>query len=155
MGKYHIFLSCEDDIFIGNESIEKILKNLLLDGQTVDIKCIKKHENLELSKEDFDGLIESSIYVFNTHKELDYITSWELGYAMGKGLKIVVYFDGNNDMKIPWDIKEIIRPIPSDVNRFLEMVNRALGQLKLEESPLKEDWDKQHLPAKKEAEATL
>jgi nucleoside 2-deoxyribosyltransferase len=155
MGKYHIFLSCEDDIFIENKSIEKILKTLLTDGQSVDIKCIKKHENLELSKEDFDDLIESSIYVFNTHKELDYITSWELGYAMGKGLKIVVYFDENSDMKIPQDVERIIRPIPSDVNRFLEMVDRALGELKPKESLFEEDWDKQHLSAKKEAEATL
>lgn len=155
MGKYHIFLSCEDDIFIDNESLEKILKTRLADGRTVDIKYMKKHENLELSKEDFDDLIESSIYVFNTHKELDYITSWELGYTMGKGLKIIVYFDGNNDMKIPRDVERIIPPIPSDVTRFLHLVNRALGQLKIKEYPFEEDWNKQHLSAKKEAEATL
>jgi hypothetical protein len=156
MGKYHIFLSCEDDILIENENLEIILKRLLSEGRTIDIKCIKKHTNLELSKEDLDDLFESSIYVVNTHKDLDYITSWELGYAMGKGLKIIGYFDGNNTMEIPTDVEGLIRPIPSDVTRFVEMINRALEKLEPKEYPLEEEgWNKQHQSAKKEAEATL
>jgi hypothetical protein len=43
MGKYHIFLSCEDDILIESENLEKFLKRLLAKGRTTDIKCIKKH----------------------------------------------------------------------------------------------------------------
>jgi nucleoside 2-deoxyribosyltransferase len=94
--------------------------------------------------------------VVNTHKDLDYITSWELGYAMGKGLKIIGYFDGNNAMEIPKDVERLIRPIPSDVARFVNIISRALEKLEPKEYPLEEEgWNKQHQSAKKEAEATL
>lgn len=154
MGIYHIFLSCEDDILIKSEALEKFLKTLLDDGQTTDIKCIKKHKNLELSREEFDDLIGSSIYVVNTHEDLDYITSWELGYAMGKGLTIIGFFDGNSAMKIPPDVEGLIRPIPPNVDLFVNKINRALVDLKPKEFILKDDYNKLRQSAKKEAEAT-
>ena len=151
MGKYHVFLSCEDDIHIGSEYIEDFLKKRLVEGRTIDIKCIKKHKNLELSKEDLDGLKKSSVYVVNTHTDLDYITSWELGYAMGKGLKIIGYYDGKNDIKIPPDVEGLIRPIPSDINRFIMMINYALEDLEPTKDILEEDWEDQYEPSKREA----
>ena len=151
MGKYHVFLSCEDDIHIGSEYIEDFLKKRLVEGRTIDIKCIKKHENLELSKQDLDDLKESSVYVVNTHKDLDYLNSWELGYAMGMGLKIIGYYDGKNDMKIPPDVEGLIRPIPPDVNRFITMINRALEKLEPTKDTLEEDWEDQYEPSKREA----
>jgi len=151
MEKYHVFLSCEDDIHIGSEYIEDFLKKKIIEGPTIDIKCIQKHENLELSKQDLDDLKESSVYVVNTHKDLDYINSWELGYAMGKGLKIIGYYDGKNDIKIPPDVEGLIRPIPSDVNRFITMINRALENLEPKKYPLEEDWEKQYESSKREA----
>ena len=154
MGIYHIFLSCEDDILIKSEALEKFLKTLLDDGRTIDIKCIKKHKNLELSREEFDDLIGSSIYVVNTHEDLDYITSWELGYAMGKGLTIIGFFDGNSAMKIPQDVEGLIRPIPPNVDLFVNKINRALVDLKPKEFILKDDYNKLRQSAKKEAEAT-
>jgi len=151
MGKYHVFLSCEDDIHIGSEYIEDFLKKRLVEGRTIDIKCIKKHENLELSKIDLDSLKKSSVYVVNTHTDLDNITSWELGYAMGKGLKIIGYYDGKNDMKIPSDVKGLIRPIPDDINLFIMMINYALKDLEPTKDILKEDWKDQYEPSKREA----
>ena len=151
MGKYHVFLSCEDDIHIGSEYIEDFLKKRLVEGRTIDIKCIKKHENLELSKQDLDDLKESSVYVVNTHKDLDYLNSWELGYAMGMGLKIIGYYAGKNDMKIPPDVEGLIRPIPPDVNRFITMINRALEKLEPTKDTLEEDWEDQYEPSKREA----
>ena len=151
MEKYHVFLSCKDDIRIDNEYIEDFLNKNLIEGRDIDIECIKKHEDLILSREDLEDLKESSVYVVNTHEDLDYITSWELGYAMGKGLTIIGYYDGKSTMKIPGDVKMLINPIPSDVDRFIAMMNRALGKLETTKYPLKEDWNTQHEPSKREA----
>ena len=71
----------------------------------------------------------SSIYVVNTNEEPDYVNYWELGYAMGKGLKIIGYSDGENEIKIPEDMKNLIRPIPKDINQFVERISLALGNL--------------------------
>ena len=151
MGKYHVFLSCEDDIHIGSEYIEDFLKKKIIEDPTIDIKCIQKHENLELSKQDLDDLKESSVYVVNTHKDLDYLNSWELGYAMGKGLKIIGYYDGKNDIKIPPDVKGLIGPIPPDINRFITMINRALENLEPTKDILEEYWEDQYEPSKRES----
>ena len=155
MGKYHIFLSCEDDILIDAESLDEFLKKQLVDGCSDDIECIKKHDSLELSKDAIDDLKDSSIYVVNTHEDLDHITSWELGYAMGKGLKIIGYFDGKNEKKISSDVEGLIRPIPDGVELFVQKTNRLLNELKPAEYPLENDWEKQRKPAEKEMGATL
>ncbi len=149
MGKFHVFLSCEDEVLVNNESIELFLNKIAPQGCT--IKCIK-HKNIKISKEDLDDLKESSIYVVDTHKQFDNITYWELGYAMGKGIEIIGYYDGKNIKKIPSDVEELIT-IPHDITRFLEKLNRALSELKPKEYPLIEDWDKQYKPSKKEAGA--
>lgn len=154
MGKYHVFLSCEEDILIDDKPIQDFLNSLLTEGRDVDIKCIRKHENLELSKEDLKDLKDSSIYVVNTHKDLDYITSWELGYAMGIGIKIIGYFDGKNAIKIPSDVKGLIHPVPPDVSRFVEILTRSLEKFEAKKS-LFEDWDMQEKTFRKEAGATL
>ena len=44
MGKYHVFLSCEDDINIGDDCIEKFLSKKL--PKDIAIESIKKHDNI-------------------------------------------------------------------------------------------------------------
>lgn len=150
MGKYHIFLSCEGDVLIKDEGIEHFLNKIAPKGCTIE--CIK-HKNIKISKEDMDDLKESSIYVIDTHKGFDNLTYWELGYAMGKGLEIIGYYDGKSDIRIPSDVKELIS-IPTNIDRFVTKINRALGELKPKEYPLKEDWEKQYVPSKKEGGTT-
>ena len=152
MGKYHVFLSCEDDINIGDDCIEDFLnKNLPKD---IAIESIKKHDDIILAKEDLDDLEESCIYVVDTHSVFDNITYWELGYAMGKGIKIIGYYDGKNTKKIPSDVEGLIS-IPHDIVRFLKKINHALSKQKPEEYPLdEEDWNKLQKVSKKEPEAT-
>lgn len=140
MKKYHIFLSCDDDILIDEDCIEKFLSKILKNGQNLAFESIKKHNNLEMSKIDLDELKTSSIFVVNTLKDMDNITYWELGYAMGKGLKIIGFWDGESSMKIPTDVKELISPIPSDIYRFVERINRALRELEPAEYSLEKDW---------------
>lgn len=150
MGKYHVFLSCKDDINIESEKIEEFLSKKL--PKNIAIESIKKHEDITLAKEDLDDLKESSIYVVDTHKELDNITYWELGYAMGKGMEVIGYYDGKNVKKIPSDVEGLIT-VPHDIIRFLDKINRALSGLKPKEYPLIEDWDKQYKSSKKDAGA--
>lgn len=100
-----------------------------------------------------DDLEKSCIYVVDTHKDFDNITYWELGYAMGKGIGIIGYYDGKNKKGIPREVQEVIS-IPHDIKRFLEKINRALSDLKPKEYPLTEDWDKLGELSKKEPEAT-
>lgn len=147
MGKYHLFLSCKDDINIQNEKIEEFLSKKL--PKDIIIERINKPEDIKLAKDDLDDLKESSIYVVDTHKDFDKITYWELGYAMGKGMEVIGYYDGKNIKKIPSDVEGIIN-IPHDITRFLDKINRALSELKPKELPLIEDWDKQHILSKKE-----
>lgn len=147
MGKYHLFLSCKDDINIQNEKIEEFLSKKL--PKDIIIERINKPKDIKLAKDDLDDLKESSIYVVDTHKDFDNITYWELGYAMGKGMEVIGYYDGKNIKKIPSDVEGIIN-IPRDITRFLDKINRALSELKPKELPLIEDWDKQHILSKKE-----
>jgi nucleoside 2-deoxyribosyltransferase len=152
MGTYHVFLSCEGDINIGDDCIEEFLsKNLPRD---IAIESIKKHDNIILAKEDLDDLEESCIYVVDTHSNFDNITYWELGYAMGKGIEIIGYYDGKTTKNIPTDVEGLIS-IPQDVIRFLKKINRALSKRKPEEYPLDEDdWNKLQKVSEKEPEAT-
>lgn len=151
MGKYHVFLSCKDDINIDNEKIEEFLSKKL--PKNIAIKSIKKNEDIKEAKEDLDQLKESSIYVVDTHKEFDNIAYWELGYAMGKGIEVIGYYDGKNMKKIPSDVEGLIT-VPHDLARFLDKINRALSGLKPMESPLiDEDYNKQYKTSKKDAGA--
>jgi hypothetical protein len=72
---------------------------------------------------------------------------------MGKGIEVIGYYDGKSIKKIPPDVEKMIS-IPRDITRFMEKINRALAELKPKEYPLINDWEKQHTPAKKEAEVT-
>lgn len=149
MGKYYIFLSCEK-ISVENTHIQDYLNGKIPKSKDVFIKCIPKHDDLEYSRDEIDECVGSSIYVVNTNEKPDYVNSWELGYAMGKGLKIIGYPDGEKEIKIPEDMKNLIKPIPKDINQFMEKINRALDNLTPKEEIIKEDWNRQPIPAKKE-----
>lgn len=149
MGKYYIFLSC-DKISVENTHIQEYLNGRIPKSKDVFIKCIPKHDDLEYSRDEIDECVGSSIYVVNTNEEPDYVNSWELGYAMGKGLKIIGYPDGEKEIKIPEDMKNLIRPIPKDINQFMEKINLALDKLTPKDEVIKEDWNRQPMPAKKE-----
>ena len=151
MGKYHVFLSCKDEINIGDECIGEFLNKKL--PKEIDIESIKKHDDIKLAKEDLDDLEESCIYVVDTHKGFDNITYWALGYVMGKGIAIIGYYDGKTIKKIPSDVEGLIS-ISNDSDRFVKKINRALEKLKPKEYPLEEDWNKQQKISKKEPEAT-
>lgn len=151
MRKYHVFLSCKGDVKIEDENIDIFLNQIAPKDCTIE--CIK-HQDIKMSKEDLDDLEESSIYIIDTHKGFDNIAYWELGYAMGKGIEIIGYHDGKNDIHIPNDIKNIIN-ISYDIERFVTKINRAFEKLKPKEYPIPEDWNKQRKPSTKETEATL
>lgn len=149
-GTYHVFLSCEEDVFVDSDKIELFLNNLVSsEGKT--IRCIKRHKNIKLSRKDLNDLKDSSIYVVDTHKDLDNISYWELGYAMGKGLEIIGFYDGKNEIKIHKDVKELIGTdeTTDDINRFVDNINRALAKLEPKEYPLREDWNGQYPSSKK------
>ena len=151
MGKYHVFLSCKDDINIGNECLEEFLNKKL--PKDIYIESIKKNDDIKLAKEELDELEESCIYVVDTHKDFDSITYWALGYVMGKGIAIIGYYDRKKIKKIPSDVERLIS-ISNDSDRFVKKINRALEKLKPKEYPLEEDWDKMQNQSKKEPGAT-
>jgi len=159
MGKFLVFLSSGDeDVLVKNESIKSFLNELAPKGCTIEF--IRKHENVLMAKEDMDYFKGSSIYVVDTHKGIDNITYWELGYAMGSGLKVIGYYDGKSDKRIPPDVERLINmPIETAddvecIKHFKTMIYRAFGDLKPKEHILKEDWNTQHAPARKEGGAT-
>jgi hypothetical protein len=153
MGTYYIFLSC-NKLSVEDINIEDYL-NDRKKQDNIFIRCISKHDDLESSKNDIDELADSSIYLVNTNEEPDYVTSWELGYAMGKGLKIIGYAEGENEMKIPEDMENLIRPIHKDINKFIQKINRAFYNLTPKNEIIEEEWNRQTLSAKKEFEGEI
>ncbi len=150
MGTYYIFLSC-NDILVENTHIQEYLKDKIILKKDISIRCISKHDDLESSKCEIDELADSSVYVVNTNEEPDYVNFWELGYAMGKGLRIIGYPEEENEIKIPEDMKNIIRPIPKDINQFVKRIRRALPNLTTKEEVIEEEeWNLQPRSAKKE-----
>lgn len=142
MGKYYyIFLSCDDDVLIDDKNIELFLNEKLKSDYTIE--CIRKHKNIKKSKEEIDKRRGSCIYIVCTHKGLDDITSWELGYAMGSGLKVIGFWDGKSEIKIPTDVKELI-DIPDDIECFRDDIILALGGVTPKELPTKDDWGSQY-----------
>jgi hypothetical protein len=151
MRKYYIFLSCSN-IFIEGTHIQQYLKEKISKEGT-SIGCIYKQSDLESSKCGIDDLTGSSIYVFNTNEAPDYMNYWEIGYAMGKGLKIIGYPGDESKQKIPEDMKNLIGPIPKDINQFVKRISLALVNLTPKDEIIKEEeWNQQPQSAKKEFE---
>ena len=151
MGTYYIFLSC-NRISVENTHIQEYINERIPNSKGAFIKCISKHDDLVASRSYIDKRAGSSIYVVNTNEEPDYVNSWELGYAMGKGLTIIGFPKGENEIKIPEDMKNLIIPIPRDINEFMEEINLALDELTPKEEVIEEDWNRQPPSAKKECE---
>ena len=152
MGTYYIVLSC-DEIFVEGRRIQEYLEEII-SKKDISIECISKHDDLESSKCEIDELEGSCVYVVNTNEEPDYVNFWELGYAMGKGFKIIGYSEGENEIKIPEDMKNLIRPISKDINQFVKRIRLALPNLTAKEVIIKkiekDEWDRQTTSAKKE-----
>lgn len=154
-GTFHVFLSCDEDVIVDTETIELFLNKLMPQGY--EIKCIKKHKNIKQSKKELSDLKDSSIYVVDTHKGLDNISFWELGYAMGSGLEVIGYYDGRSEIKVPKEVKELIGTdeATDDVGSFVENIRRIFATEK--KKPMEyvmEQWNTQHGPSKKEGGVT-
>lgn len=134
-----------------NECIEEFLNKRV--SRNIAIECIKKHEDIKLAREKLDALKKSCIYVVDTHKDLDEIAYWELGYVMGKGITIIDFYDGKTVKKIPPNVYRLISA-SQDVEHFFERVEDVLSNLKPKESIFEKDWDKQQKISKKGPEAT-
>lgn len=147
MKRFNLILSSDDDVLIEGDCIEDYLSKKLNLGPDVYFKRIKKRDSLEISKEDLDDLKESIIYVVNTHKNMNEITYWELGYAMGKGLKVIGYLDENSSMEITSDVKRLISPIPENIQRFLEKIDRFVDNLVPQKVSVEINWEEQNKPA--------
>lgn len=100
------------------------------------------------------GREQSTVYVINTHKKLDNINYWEIGYAMGKGIEIIGYSDGNNQKKIPDYIENLI-DVPENVKMFIEKIGDIIDNLKPKQDIFAQDWADQLKPAVKEIEGEI
>ena len=152
--EYKIFLSCEDDIKVGDDRIEKKLKDLLLrtENREIYIKCVKKRENIKLAMQDLEDVNENCVYVIDTHRNLDNIAYWQLGYVMGRKIKFIGYYDGENKKTIPEDVNTLTSQSHSDNSiHFLELISHHITKTI---GVLFEDWDKQQKMSEKEQEAT-
>ncbi len=152
--EYKIFLSCEDDIKVGDDRIEKKLKDLLLrtENREIYIKCVKKRENIKLAMQDLEDVNENCVYVIDTHRDLDNTAYWQLGYAMGKKIKIIGYYDGKTEKKIREDVNTLTNQSHSDNSKhFLELISLHITKTI---DVIFEDWDKLYDASKKESETT-
>nr|QNO47880.1 hypothetical protein LLFONJKP_00001 [Methanosarcinales archaeon ANME-2c ERB4] len=124
---YKIFLSCKDDLKICDEHIEKLLKDHVRRAKNVDIdiKCIKKRENVKSAMQDMEDANENCVYVIDIQRDFDNTAYWQLGYAMGKKIKIIGYYAGKkNDKKISEDVDQLTMPLHSENStHFLELIS--------------------------------
>ena len=95
--KYHLFLSCED-ILINDQKIEDLINKIIeqdpqagKNGTKIVERMCRPSEDIKQLKGYLHGRERSTVYVINTHKKLDNINYWEIGYAMGKGIEIIGY----------------------------------------------------------------
>ena len=124
--EYKIFLSCEDDIKIGDKQIKKLLEDHIRGKmkEDIDIKCIKRHENVKSAMQGLKNVKENCVYVIDTHRDLDNIAYWQLGYVMGRNIEIIGYYDGKNEKKIREDVNTLTNPYHSDNSKhFLELLS--------------------------------
>ena len=152
--EYKIFLSCADDIKVEDVRIEKKLKEFILktEKRVIDIKCVKKHENIKLAMQDLEDVNENCVYVIDTHRNLDNTAYWQLGYVMGRKIKIIGHYDGKNEKKIPEDVNTLTNQSHSDNStHFLELISHHITKTI---GVLFEDWNKQQKLSEKEPEAT-
>jgi nucleoside 2-deoxyribosyltransferase len=152
--EYKIFLSCEDDIEVEDGRIEKKLNDFLRKSNTSEIyiKCVKKPENIKLAMQDMEDVNENCVYVVNTHRDLDNTAYWQLGYAMGRKIKIIGYYDGKAKKRIPEDVNTLTNQSHS-VNgiHLLELISLHITKTI---GVVFEDWDLLYKASKKEPEAT-
>ena len=123
--KYHLFLSCED-IQINDQRIEDLINKIIEqdpqvgnNGKKIVERMCRHSEDIKQLKGYLHGREQSTVYVIDAHKELDNINYWEIGYAMGKGIEIIGYSDGESEKKIPEDLENLIN-IPEDTKLFVE-----------------------------------
>ena len=124
--EYKIFLSCEDDIKIGDKHIKKLLEDHIRGKKNVDIdiKCIKRQENVKLAMQDLKNVKENCVYVINTHRDLDNTAYWQLGYAMGRKIEIIGYYDGKNEKNIREDVNTLTNQSHSaNSKHFLKLIS--------------------------------
>ena len=134
-----------------NVCLEEYLNRKL--SKNTAIECIKKHEDIKSARKKLYNLKENSIYVVNTHKDLDNIAYWELGYVMGKQITIIDFYDGNNEKRIPSIVDEVIGE-SRDVKHFFERIDQVISNLDPKVSVFSGNWDDLGKVSKKGPEAT-
>lgn len=153
--KYYLLLSSED-ISVNDEKIERLINKMIESGahtgnnNGIKIECTCKH-NYDIKRliNYLRGREKSTVYVVDAHKELDNINYWEIGYAMGKGIEIIGYSDGESEKKIPKDLENILN-VSEDTNLFVENIINILNNLEPKSDVFSEDWRDQLSSAKKE-----
>jgi hypothetical protein len=154
--KYYLLLSCEN-ISVNNEKIERLISKMIEsgthsgnNGSGIKIECTCKHSyDIKRLINYLRGREKSTVYVIDAHKELDNINYWEIGYAMGKGIEIIGYSDGESEKKIPTDLENVLN-ISEDTNLFVENIIDILNNLEPKVDIFSEDWHDQLNSAKKE-----
>jgi len=158
--KYHLFLSCED-ILINDQKIEELINKIIeqdpqagKSGKKIVERMCRHSTDIKQLKGYLHGRDKSTVYVINTHKELDSINYWEIGYAMGKEIEIIGYSDGESEKKIPENIENLLN-VPENNKMFVEKIGDIIANLKPKQDIFAEDWTDQLKPAEKENEGEI
>lgn len=158
--KYHLFLSCED-ILINDQKIEELINKIIEqdpqagnNGKKIVERMCRHSTDIKQLKGYLHGREKSTVYVINTHKELDSINYWEIGYAMGKEIEIIGYSDGESEKNIPENIENLLN-VPENNKMFIEKIGDIIDNLKPKQDIFAEDWTDQLKSAEKEIEGEI
>jgi hypothetical protein len=143
---FYIFQTGDHDIIIDGERIDKVLNMVLPTNFRVNV--IKKQGDVRMAKDVMDDHRESGILIVNVHEHLDPLGYWELGYAMGRGMNTIGFYDGKSQILISDDVRGLLA-LPEDSVMFLNKIKLALSVLKPADSSIFEDWDRLYERGKK------
>ena len=140
---YKIFLSCKKDLIINNEPIEKLIDaNLKGEGRNLEIECIKRQEDVNSAIHDMECVKENGVYVIDMHTDLNHIAYIQLGYAKGKNMEIIDYYDGQHEKKIRDDVSLLIEHEHSaDSKRFFKRISDHIAYKMGVQLSTPKEWD--------------
>ncbi len=77
--------------------------------------------DLKIAKEIMDSLNGDCLLVVNSHKPVNALIYFQIGYALAKGIDIIGLNDGKNEIVLPENIKNLI-PITKDMDNFMQYI---------------------------------
>ncbi len=144
--KYYVFFSCEhvndcknavqdceenSQLSNGSKSSCRYhaeIKSRLPEWIDIEFKGGNDFSSVFEAFQEMNILDKSWLFVINSHKKVnEKIAYFLLGYALGKGIKILEFYDGHNQVVLPEDVKIFPFIKTRDLDDFVKKIGKLLA----------------------------